>query len=86
MRKLSIRRIAIIMFIFIAAYFSLYFLSFDRGKPAYDRGSDEIAFLSSPRWKPLERLPFDITIYGRYSTFWNYLFLPAERLWLLCFR
>lgn len=77
----SLRGILFHLLILIIAYFLFYLVAFDRQQPSLDRRTGQVEFRSSPRWARSERLPFNISLYGIRTSFWNTLFAPAERLW-----
>lgn len=62
----------------IALYFTIYATCFDNCK-AFSDNPRKADFKSSPKW--IENDLFYRGMVGRRTTFWNYLFYPAEWVW-----
>lgn len=71
-------RILVFVGAMLASYVMVYFALFDRTMPSYNLATGQEEFPFSPKWAQYERLPYDISIYGKRVTIWNYIFFPID--------
>jgi len=71
-------RILAFVGVMIVGYVMAYFALFDRTTPSYNIATGQEKFPFSPKWVRYERLPYDISIYGKRVTIWNYIFFPVD--------
>ena len=65
----------------VLCYFAIYAIFFDKNVKSYNSDLTRIEFRSSPHWVESESCLRGITLIGRPTTVWNYLFYPAEVVW-----
>lgn len=79
-RKMSWRRpnVGHVALSLSVLYILIYVFGFDKHTQTYGSALSKEEFDFAPKWIRAERLPYDISIYGRRTTFWNYLYYPVD--------